>query len=134
MRAGVRPPILALGDALRPRAARVLGCHGNPDRCLAVAGRRMPICARCAGFMAGNVAALTLFVVSGLPSLGLTLAGFTCLAPAFADAMTQATTSYRSTNPRRLATGVLGGFGQIVMLGGFAGWAAPRLAAAILGA
>lgn len=127
-----RPPILALGDGLRPRAAKVLGCHGNPDRCLAVGGRQMPICARCAGFMAGNVAALGLFAVAGLPSLGLSLAGFACLAPAFADAMTQALTAYRSTNARRLATGVLGGFGQIVMLGGFAGWAAPRLAAMIV--
>jgi uncharacterized membrane protein len=127
-----RPPIVALGDALRPRAARVLGCHGNPDRCLAVAGRTMPICARCTGFVAGNFAALGLFAAAGLPSLGMTLAGFACLMPAFADATAQALTSYRSTNPRRLATGALGGFGQIVMLGGFAGYAAPRIAAWVM--
>lgn len=91
----------------------------------------MPVCARCTGFLAGNGAALVLFALAGLPSLGLTLLGAACLAPAFADATAQALTRYRSTNARRLATGVLGGFGQIVMLGGFASWAAPRMAAAL---
>lgn len=131
MSAAARPPIVALGDAVRPRAAVVLGCHGNPDRCLAVSGRRMPICARCTGFVAGNLTALALFAAAGLPSLGLTLAGALCLAPAFADATIQALTAYRSTNPRRLATGALGGFGQIVLLGGFVSQAVPRIVATL---
>lgn len=129
MSTAARPPILALGEALRPRAAVVLGCHGNPDRCLAAGRRRMPICARCTGFLAGNVVALAFFAAAGLPSAALTLAGAACLAPALADATAQALTGYTSTNPRRLATGIAAGFGQIVLLGGFVGLAAPRILA-----
>lgn len=118
---------------LRPRAAVVLGCHGNPDRCLTVAGRRTPVCARCLGFLGGNGVALASFLVLGLPGPLLAFAGAALIAPAFVDAVVQATTSYRSTNPRRLVSGLLAGYGQIALLGGFAGWAAPRLAVAILG-
>ena len=116
---GERPPILALAPELRPRLAAVLGCHGIPDRCLAVGGRRMPLCARCLGFAVGNVAAFATVLAAGLPSVALTVIGLACLVPPFLDATFQATTRYRSTNPRRLATGALGGFGQIVLLGGF---------------
>lgn len=108
---------------LRPRAAVVLGCHGNPDRCLTVAGRRTPVCARCLGFLGGNAVALASFLVAGLPSLAWTALGAACLLPAFADAVAQATTRYHSTNPRRLVSGLMGGYGQIVMLGGFVGMA-----------
>lgn len=86
-----------------------------------MAGRRAPICARCLGFLAGNLVAAGSFLVVGLPSLAWTAVGAACLLPAFADAVAQATTRYRSTNPRRLATGALGGYGQIVMLAGFVG-------------
>lgn len=123
-----RPPIVAFPPGLRPRAAVVLGCHGNPDRCPAIAGRRAPICARCLGFLVGNGVALASFTLLGLPTLGWTLAGAALLAPALVDAVLQATTRYRSTTPRRLATGAFGGAGQIVLLGGFAAHAAPRVA------
>ncbi|MDX1624176.1 MAG: DUF2085 domain-containing protein [Gemmatimonadota bacterium] len=128
-----RPPIVAFPPRLRPRAAVVLGCHGNPDRCPTLAGRRAPICARCLGFLVGNVAGLASFLLLGLPTLGWTLAGAALLVPALADALLQATTRYRSTNPRRLATGALGGAGQLLLLGGLLAHAAPRVAMLIAG-
>lgn len=84
-----------------------------------MAGRRTPICARCLGFLAGNLVAMGWFAIVGLPTLAWTAIGAACLAPAFVDAVAQATTAYRSTNPRRLASGILGGWGQVVMLAGF---------------
>lgn len=111
----------------------VLGCHGNPDRCLALAGRRTPICARCLGFVGGNLVAAASFLVVGLPTPHWTLAGAALLAPAFVDATSQALTSYRSTNPRRLASGLLAGYGQIVLLAGFFAYAAPRIARVLAG-
>ncbi|MDX1661017.1 MAG: DUF2085 domain-containing protein [Gemmatimonadota bacterium] len=111
----------------------MLGCHGNPDRCLVVAGRRTPLCARCLGFVAGNLIALVSFLVVGLPTPAWTLVGAAAIAPAFVDASVQAATGYRSTSARRVTSGVLAGYGQIVLLGGFFGWAAPRLASLLLG-
>lgn len=111
----------------------VLGCHGNPDRCLALAGRRTPICARCLGFVGGNLVAAASFLVVGLPTPHWTLAGAALLAPAFVDATSQALTSYHSTNLRRLATGLLAGYGQIVLLAGFFAYAAPRIARVLAG-
>lgn len=125
------PPVVALGPGLRSRAAALLGCHGIPDRCPVVAGRRAPICARCLGFLVGNLLALGTFLLLGLPGVAWAAAGAVALVPGFADATLQAATGYRSTNPRRLATGVMGGFGQIAMLAAFAGWAVPRIAAAL---
>lgn len=105
----------------------VLGCHGNPDRCLSVAGRRTPICARCLGFLAGNVVAAASFLVVGLPTPAWTLVGAALIVPAFVDATVQAAGRYRSTNPRRLVSGLVAGYGQVVLLAGFFAFAAPRL-------
>lgn len=69
----------------------------------------MPICARCTGLVVGNVVAATLALVADPPSVGLALA---LLAPLVIDGVLQATTSYRSSNPRRLLTGLAGGIGQ----------------------
>lgn len=68
--------------------------------------------------LAGNAVAVALLLGAGLPSLALILAGGACLLPALLDGSLQALSSYRSTAPRRLATGVLAGFGQIILLGG----------------
>ena len=114
---GERPPIVRYGPELRPLLAVALGCHGNPDRCLHVAGWRMPICARCAGFVAGNMAGLGVLFALGPASWAWALAGLALLAPAGVDGGLQAAGKIMSTNPRRLATGLLGGIGQILILG-----------------
>lgn len=114
-RAGGRPPIVRLAPGLRSRLALALGCHGNPDRCLRIAGRSMPICARCLGIAAGNLSALPFFALAGLPDPSLALAGLAFLVPAALDGGFQAATRYRSTNPRRLLTGLTAGFGQALV-------------------
>ena len=44
--------------------------------------------------------------------------GLLLLVPAAADGGAQMVTRYRSTAPRRIATGLLAGFGQMEILGG----------------
>jgi uncharacterized membrane protein len=114
-----RPPIVHYSPSLRSRWAVALGCHGNPDRCLAVGPRRTGVCARCLGFLVGNLVAAALFATTGLPSPGFSAVGLGCLVPALVDGSLQGLTADRSTALRRLGTGVLGGFGQILLLGGF---------------
>lgn len=77
----------------------------------------MPICARCAGFVAGNMAGLGVLFALGPASWAWALAGLALLAPAGVDGGLQAAGRIMSTNPRRLATGLLGGVGQILILG-----------------
>lgn len=119
--AGERPPIIALGPALRPVLALAMGCHGNPDRCLRIGSWTSPVCARCIGFVIGNLGAVAAILTAGLPTPALALAGLACMAPVAVDGSRQLLGPYRSTTPRRLATGLLGGFGQILLLGGVMG-------------
>ena len=113
-----RPPILEHPRALRSRSAAWIGCHGNPDRCLAIGRWRSPICARCVGLLAGYPLAVTALFAFGPPSLGRALIGALLLVPAAVDGGAQALTPYRSTSLRRLVTGVLAGVGQLELLGG----------------
>ena len=118
---GARPPILEHPRALRSRPAAWIGCHGNPDRCLAIGGWRSPICARCVGLLAGYPLAVTALFAFGPPSLTRALGGALLLLPAAADGGAQALSAYRSTSARRLVTGVLAGLGQLELLGGITG-------------
>ena len=115
---GARPPILEHPRGLRSRTAAWIGCHGNPDRCLAIGGWRSPICARCVGLLAGYPLAVAALFVFGPPSLERALGGALLLVPAAVDGGAQALSAYRSTSARRLVTGVLAGLGQLELLGG----------------
>lgn len=127
---GERPPILHYSPDLRPLLAVALGCHGNPDRCLSIGHRRMPICARCTGFVAGNMLGLAVLLAFGPASWAWALAGVLLLAPVAVDGVRQIF-GHLSTNPRRLATGILGGVGQILILGAFITALTPRVLALI---
>ncbi|HET9332951.1 MAG TPA: DUF2085 domain-containing protein [Gemmatimonadota bacterium] len=118
---GGRPPIHYLPPELRPRLAAWVGCHGNPDRCLVVGGWRSPVCARCAGMLAGYPLALGALLLLGIPGFERAAAGALLLVPAAVDGGRQMLTAYRSTSARRLSTGVLAGFGQFELLGGLTG-------------
>lgn len=118
-----RPPIVYVPPPLRPRAALAIGCHGNPDRCLTVLSWQMPICARCTGLVAGNVAAILAFIVFGLPTVLIAVA---CLLPMVADGSAQTLTRYRSTPFRRLSSGLLGGFGQLSLILALIGQLLPK--------
>ncbi|HET6363325.1 MAG TPA: DUF2085 domain-containing protein [Gemmatimonadota bacterium] len=115
---GARPPILEHPRALRSRPAAWIGCHGNPDRCLAIGGWRSPICARCVGLLAGYPLAVVALFAFGPPSPERALIGALFLVPAAVDGGLQALSAYRSTSARRLVTGVLAGAGQLELLGG----------------
>ena len=115
---GARPPILEHPRALRSRPAAWIGCHGNPDRCLAIGGWRSPICARCVGLLAGYPLAMAALFAFGPPSLERAGLGALLLVPMALDGGAQALSAYRSTSVRRLVTGVLAGIGQLELLGG----------------
>lgn len=114
--AGTRPPIVGLHPGSRPRLASALGCHGILDRRPVVAGRRLPLCARCLGFVAGNLVAAATWAALGAPGAAAALAGLALVLPAALDGGLQAATGYRSGNGRRLATGLAAGFGQVTLL------------------
>lgn len=84
------------------------GCHQIPERCFKVRGYIFPICARCTGVALGQLAAL----VSGI--IGLRVPAALCmllLAVMAADWVLQHLGIRESTNPRRLITGLMAGFG-----------------------
>lgn len=84
------------------------GCHGIPERCLCIRGRRMKICARCFGAAIGHWGSLIVFLVGLLPSLFVSA----CLiVPLVVDGTVQHVFGIESNNMRRLITGILGGFG-----------------------
>lgn len=118
-----RPPIVYLPRPLRPRMALAIGCHGNPDRCLTVMGWRMPICARCTGLIAGNAAGALVFIALGSPTVLIAIA---CLLPMIADGLAQGLTQYQSTPFRRLSSGLLGGFGQLMLILALIGQLLPK--------
>lgn len=116
-----RPPILQFPPELRARSATWIGCHGNPDRSLAIGRWRSPICARCVGLLAGYPLAVLALFLFGIPGAGRAVVGALLLLPMGLDGGRQILTTYRSTSARRLATGVLAGFGQFELLGGATG-------------
>ena len=69
----------------------------------------MPVCARCTGVLIGHV--LSLFVIKKRLPLMLPLC---CCLTTLTD-WTAQQLGVTSTNPRRLVTGTLGGFGTGVM-------------------
>lgn len=88
---------------------RMMRCHGIPERCLVVAGHRMPVCARCFGSYLGNAVAVILFIfrvrIDWVIGLALTI-------PMGIDWGLQRFKGMMSTNPRRFITGLLAGVGM----------------------
>ena len=84
------------------------GCHQRPERCFTVKGYTFPLCARCIGVFFGQATALLLLPFGirtrWIPALAL-------LGIMGLDWMLQRLAILPSTNPRRLVTGILGGFG-----------------------
>ncbi|MCI7656497.1 DUF2085 domain-containing protein [Anaerotignum sp.] len=91
---------------------RIFGCHCRADRSFFFHGKQFPICARCTGEMIGILAGIPVFFLMPAPPAWV-LALF--LLPLVADGCIQRLTAYESTNLRRLVTGILFGYG-IMML------------------
>jgi uncharacterized membrane protein len=84
------------------------GCHGIPERCLVIGGKRMTICARCFGSIIGHCAAFVCLLTGALPPWYIAIILF---IPIGVDWGLQQFFGVMSTNFRRLITGIIGGFG-----------------------
>jgi uncharacterized membrane protein len=83
------------------------GCHQRADRSFFLRGYQMPYCARCTGVLIGYLIAIPMFFLVGFSKLASITGG----AILFIDWFLQETGFKKSTNKRRLITGIAGGFG-----------------------
>jgi uncharacterized membrane protein len=90
-------------------AIGAFGCHQIEARCFRVRDRPMPLCARCLGASIGHVAALGVVIATGV-HVPLWIATVCCIVMGI-DWGVQEYLGWMSTNPRRLVTGIMGGFG-----------------------
>lgn len=90
-----------------------LGCHQKPERSFFIKGYQMPICARCVGVYIGYLLAIPSYLIFGFHNLKV-LALLGCDGMLL-DWVLQAYKVKESTNRRRLVTGILGGFGIMVI-------------------
>ena len=82
------------------------GCHQNPERSFFIRGKQFPICARCTGVLIGNIMAYICFFIC-VPPPEYCLIG---CAVMFVDWYIQYIKLCKSTNMRRLITGIIGGY------------------------
>ncbi|HKR65808.1 MAG TPA: DUF2085 domain-containing protein [Thermoanaerobaculia bacterium] len=102
---------IAHGASMRWRVLFRVLCHGIPERCLLLFGVPMPICARCTAIYAGMLLGLAAFVIAPLLRERVMRAfAFAALVPMGIDGLTQLAGLRESTNPLRIATGVIAGF------------------------
>jgi uncharacterized membrane protein len=83
------------------------GCHQMAERSFFISGYQMPLCSRCFGVIIGYILAIPVFLVMGFIK-SLSIAGGLIM---FADWFLQFVGTCKSTNIRRLITGILGGYG-----------------------
>lgn len=83
------------------------GCHQLPERSFYIKGYQLPICARCTGVILGYILALPLSIL-GFFKYKLSIL---CCGLMFVDWLLQACNIKKSSNKRRLITGILGGYG-----------------------
>jgi uncharacterized membrane protein len=102
----------------RSLLAKMLGCHGIPERCLVIHGKRMTICARCTGMLIGYLIAIIIIplILFWKLNIAIFLIGILLVLPMAVDGLTQLTGKRVSNNPLRLTTGILGGIGQIMLI------------------
>ena len=87
-------------------------CHCSPERSFFIKNRQFPLCARCTGQLIGNILAFGLFP-HGHPKIILLCL---LLLPLILDGTIQMFSEYRSTNAKRLITGVLFGYALITII------------------
>ena len=116
----VATPLRTPGHAGRIRWEMLLSHHPPCDRDRTFGIGRFRICTRCFGVLLGLLIALGLrlaWLPDVFPSLWLLL--FALPVPAFLDFTAHESGWWRSTNLRRLITGLLFGFGAGVVVEGF---------------
>jgi len=110
---------IAHGASPSLRLPFLIMCHGIPHRCLTIFGTHMPICARCVAIYAGFIAGIALFpIAKRIEERVMRVVLVVAATPIFIDGMTQAIGLRESTNPLRLATGLMVGaaFGSWVLV------------------
>lgn len=88
------------------------GCHQLPERSFFYHGFQFPVCARCTGILIGEllIAPISLLLFPGNYVLSLV-----CVLIMAADGLLQYYAKIPSTNLRRFVTGLLGGYGVVMM-------------------
>jgi len=85
-------------------------CHGKPERCLELFATPMPLCARCVGIYGGMLLGILAFwAIPLLRERVMRAVAFVAITPLALDGLTQLTGLRESTNPLRVATGVIAG-------------------------
>lgn len=87
------------------------GCHQRADRSFFYKEYQFPMCARCTGVFLGYLLAIPMYFIYPF-DFGLYIA--LCMITFF-DWYIQYRKIKESTNPRRLITGIIGGFGVMSM-------------------
>lgn len=92
---------------------KATGCHQFPERSFFYHGKQFPVCARCTGVFIGELLGIVLFKIGEISNLTVVLF---CLVM-FGDWFIQHRFQYKSTNMRRLITGLMCGyaFGNCIM-------------------
>lgn len=85
-------------------------CHNLPERSFFYKGRQFPICARCTGILIGYILGIIYFI--SFKSIGLIIE-FSLVIPLLIDGGGQYLGWFKSTNTRRLITGILAGIATI---------------------
>ena len=87
------------------------GCHQMNERSFSFGGCQFPLCARCTGLLAGQIAALASFMVYIRLDIRLLLFfAAASVLPLGIDGLGQLKKFWVSNNPRRLLTGILCGY------------------------
>lgn len=83
-------------------------CHRLPDRSFFYRGKQFPICARCTGILIGYLIGILYAIFYGKIALYFSII---LLIPLIIDGSVQLAGKWKSTNRRRLLTGILAGVG-----------------------
>ena len=99
-------------------AACASSCHQRADRSFFLGSYQLPVCSRCVGVLAGQLAFFTHACCAHVWSLKVNIL---LLATMGVDYGLQRMCLVESTNVRRLLTGMAGGYGFWGILGSIAG-------------
>lgn len=93
-------------------------CHQLPERSFFIKGYQMPVCARCVGVFISSILALIIFFKKRISFIASVLMSLVMLI----DWSLQFFNIKSSTNIRRLITGLIGGFGWVIINLKFLKW------------
>lgn len=108
-------------------AGHRLGCHQKPERSFFIGKYQMPVCARCTGVFIGYIIAIATLIFSKPKETIRQKIAVTGSLAMLTDWSLQAFKIRESTNTRRLATGIAGGFGIMSLWVDLLKWIARSL-------